>query len=203
MKKTKIAGIDEAGRGPLAGPLFVACVSLHNPIEGLKDSKKLSAKKRLHLFAKILQKAEWVSFAAVGEQIIDRDNILNATLLGMECCIQSMGIRQQGSGGGCNPDGYCGTMIYVDGNVVPKRYQRCCRAVVKGDQKNRQIQAASVVAKVLRDQLMTDYQMLYKRWSFDRHWGYPTPEHIKEIQGYGISKIHRRSFAPVQQAKKK
>lgn len=174
-----IAGIDEAGRGPLAGPVVVASVimPLDNPIEGVNDSKKLSAKKRDILYDKIIEQALDFHVAVVSAQTIDEINILNATKQGMLECIESL--KQVD----------CVLIDAVKLNVDVKTV-----SIVHGDALSYSIAAASIVAKVTRDRLMQDYDKQYPHYDFAKHKGYGTAEHIRLLKEHGPCPIHRRSF---------
>ncbi|MEI8385554.1 MAG: ribonuclease HII [Nitrosomonadaceae bacterium] len=183
-KHTWICGVDEAGRGPLAGPVFAACVVL-NPayrIEGLADSKKLSEKTRtkLEIVIKTHSMAWSVASASVDE--IDQLNILQASLLAMKRAVESLLFT---------PD-----QVLVDGNHIPfLNYP--ARAIIRGDSLIPEISAASILAKTARDAEMMRLHQDFPHYGFDRHKGYPTAAHIIALQEYGISSEHRRSFAPV------
>jgi ribonuclease HII len=179
-----IAGVDEAGRGPLAGPVVVAAVIL-DPlrfIAGLDDSKKLSVKRREALFPLIKEKAIAWSVVEVGVDEIDEINILQATLLGMSRAIE-----------GLIP---VPSLALVDGNHAP-RVECEVRTIVQGDRLEPAISAASILAKVFRDRLMMKYHRRFPCYGFDRHKGYPTAEHLRRLQENGPCEIHRKSFAPV------
>ena len=180
----RIAGVDEAGRGPLAGPVVVAAVILdtRHPLCGLDDSKKLSAKKREALFAQIRLKALAWSIVEVGVEEIDAINILQATLKGMRRAVE-----------GLKP---VPTLALVDGDRAPD-IDCEVRTVVHGDSLEPAISAASILAKVFRDRLMTDYHRQFPCYGFDRHKGYPTAEHLRLLRKHGPCEIHRKSFAPV------
>lgn len=177
-----ICGVDEAGRGPLAGPVCAAAVILKpdTQIEGLNDSKKLSEKKREALFDVICEKATAysVAFATVPE--IEQFNILNATYLAMNRAIE--GLR-------CKAD-----FAIIDGNRVPTDCPVEVKTVVKGDSLSMSVAAASVLAKVSRDRLMLTLDEEYPQYNFKKHKGYGTKEHIELIRKYGISPVHRPSF---------
>jgi len=179
-------GVDEAGRGPLAGPVVAAAVILdpRRPIDGLDDSKKLSAKRRGELAIEIRVKAlAWgVGEASVEE--IDRLNILQATLLAMQRAVASLAILPSAA--------------LIDGNRCP-RLACPARAIVGGDGKVASIAAASIIAKTVRDAGMTVLHASYPMYGFDRHMGYGTAVHLKALQDHGISPVHRRSYAPVTQ----
>ncbi|MFC4728510.1 ribonuclease HII [Coralloluteibacterium thermophilus] len=181
----RVAGVDEAGRGPLAGPVVVAAVVLdpRRRLRGLDDSKALSAAAREALFPRIQARAlAWrIEVVDVGE--IDRINILQATLAGM--CRAVAGLVPAAD------------RARIDGNIVPKAL--CCpgEAVVGGDARVPAIMAASILAKVARDRLMQDLDLIHPGYGFARHKGYSTPEHLEALERLGPCAIHRRSFAPV------
>ncbi len=184
-----IAGIDEAGRGPLAGPVLVAAVILptHFILSGLNDSKKLSAKARERLYSEITENPEirWTS-VAISPQEIDRLNILGATHAGMRAVVEQLSPRT--------------AHALVDG--LPVRNFPCPQtALVGGDGISLSIAAASVIAKVERDRIMLENDRLYPEYGFAKHKGYPTSEHFAKLRAHGPCPIHRRSFAPVAQAK--
>jgi ribonuclease HII len=182
-----IAGVDEAGRGPLAGPVVAAAVILDmdKPIEGLNDSKKLSEKKRLYFFNEIKEKALAWSICEASVDEIDQINILHASMLAMKRAVESLQPAPE--------------LVLVDGNRNPD-IDIQCRAIVGGDALEQAISAASILAKVSRDQKMMEYHQLFPRYGFDRHKGYPTKLHLDMLRTFGPSDIHRKSFAPVQQA---
>jgi ribonuclease HII len=179
-----VAGVDEAGRGPLAGPVFAAAVILHPhyPITGLDDSKKLSEKKRQQLFEKIRQQALSWSVARATVTEIDTINILQATFLAMQRAVAQLKVSPK--------------LVLVDGNRSPT-FSCPSQAIIKGDQLEPAISAASIVAKVLRDRLMMLLDKKYPRYKLHQHKGYPTKQHIQLLQEHGPSRIHRKSFAPV------
>ena len=179
-----IAGVDEAGRGPLAGPVVVAAVILRldNTIEGLDDSKKLSEKRRTALYPLIIEHCLAWAVAIVEPQIIDRINILQATMLGMKMAIDQL-----------DPSPL---LALIDGNRAPDLDCRV-RTIIHGDALEPAISAASIVAKVTRDKLMQDLHLEYPEYGFDRHKGYPTKEHFSRLAQHGPCPVHRRSFAPV------
>ena len=182
--KLLIAGVDEAGRGPLAGPVVAAVVILdpQKHIDGLADSKVLNERKRDSLFEAIkIDTLCWsVGIATVEE--IDELNILQATLLAMQRAINGLAIQ---------PD-----EVLIDGNCLPKLLMPA-QAIVKGDSKVKAISAASIVAKVVRDKIMVDYHNLYPDYAFQFHKGYGTKQHLKEIDKFGFLPIHRKSFNPL------
>lgn len=180
----KVCGVDEAGRGPLAGPVYAAAVVLdpERPIEGLKDSKLLSERKREFLAKKIFEQAIACAVASASVEEIDRLNILQATMLAMQRAVEGLGIR---------PD-----EAWIDGNRCPS-FACPARAIVRGDRLHAVISAASILAKTARDAEMRRMHERFPQYCFDRHKGYPTPEHLALLERYGPSEIHRRSFAPV------
>ena len=177
-----VCGVDEAGRGPLAGPVCAAAVILPEDcdIEGLNDSKKLSEKKREYLFDIIKEKAlsYCIAFGSVEE--IEEFNILEATFIAMNRSIDGLSIK---------PD-----FALIDGNRVPKNIKVPCETVIKGDAKSASIAAASVLAKVTRDRLLLEYDSEYPQYNFKKHKGYGTKEHTDLILEYGPCPIHRPSF---------
>lgn len=183
---SRIAGVDEVGRGCLAGPVVVAAVILdpNRPIKGLRDSKKLSAKKRDELAQEIKEKALAWSVAAMGPEVIDKINILQATLEAMKAAVEKLPVE---------PD-----FVQVDGNKLPK-WKWLSEAIVKGDDKVEWISAASIIAKTTRDAYMCKIAKLYPQYGFEHHVGYGTAEHIKALKAYGPTPIHRKTFAPVRE----
>lgn len=183
---SRIAGVDEVGRGCLAGPVVAAAVILdpNRPIKGLRDSKKLSAKKREELAQEIKEKALAWSVAAMGPEVIDKINILQATLQAMKAAVEKLPVE---------PD-----FVQVDGNKLPK-WKWLSEAVVKGDDKVEWISAASIIAKTTRDGYMCKIAELYPQYGFEHHVGYGTAEHIKALKAYGPTPIHRKTFAPVRE----
>lgn len=179
-----IAGVDEVGRGPLVGDVVTAAVILdpNHPIEGLNDSKKLSEKKRLALLPEIQQKALAWSVGRCSPQEIDELNIFQATMLAMQRAVDGLAI---------NPD-----LVLVDGNKIPS-LPMDAQAVVKGDLRVAQISAASIIAKVVRDQEMEELDKAYPQFGFAKHKGYPTKAHFEAIEQHGVIDQHRRSFGPV------
>lgn len=177
-----VCGVDEAGRGPLAGPVCAAAVILPENcvIEGLNDSKKLTAAKREKLIDEIKEKAiAWsVAFSSVEE--IEDVNILNATYLAMNRAIEGLNV----------PADYA----LIDGNRVPKNIKVSCETVIKGDALSYSIAAASIIAKVTRDRLMNEYDEKYPQYGFAKHAGYGTKAHTDAILKYGMCEIHRPSF---------
>lgn len=181
-----ICGIDEAGRGPLAGPVVAAAVILDPacPIAGLNDSKKLSARKREALAIEIRAKAVAWAVASASVEEIDRLNILKATFLAMERAVAGLSMVPVGA--------------VVDGNRCPK-LAIPVEAVVKGDGKLACIAAASILAKTVRDEGMLELHQQFPQYGFDRHMGYPTAAHVAALQAHGPCPYHRRSFGPVAQ----
>lgn len=177
----RVCGIDEAGRGPLAGPVVAACVVFERGtvVEGLDDSKKLSEKKRDALYNEIIQKALDYSITISTEKEIDEINILQATFKAMRAAVASLKIK---------PD-----MALVDGDKLPG-LDIDAQAVVKGDSKSTAIAAASILAKVTRDRIMLELDKVYPQYAFAKHKGYPTKLHYQMIKEHGISDVHRLSF---------
>ncbi|WP_430434048.1 ribonuclease HII [Methyloversatilis sp.] len=184
----KIAGVNEAGRGPLCGPVYAAAVILDplRPIDGLNDSKKLSEKKREALAPLIRERAlAWAVGIATVEEI-DRLNILHATMLAMRRAVEGLAVP---------PD-----QVLIDGNRVPPGLTVPARAIVGGDASEAAISAASILAKTGRDHEMMALAALYPQYGIAKHKGYPTAEHLAALRIHGPSPIHRRSFAPVAQS---
>ncbi|PKO36534.1 MAG: ribonuclease HII [Betaproteobacteria bacterium HGW-Betaproteobacteria-6] len=179
-----VCGIDEAGRGPLAGTVVAAAVILDplRPIPGLNDSKKLSEKKRDALAVLIRERAVSWAVASASVDEIDRLNILHATMLAMQRAVAGLAVRPTGA--------------MVDGNRCPK-LDIPCEAVIKGDGKIASIAAASILAKTARDAEMLALHAQYPMYGFDRHMGYPTAAHFQALEEHGASPVHRRSFGPV------
>jgi ribonuclease HII len=179
-----VAGVDEAGRGPLAGPVFAAAVILDpmRPITGLADSKTLGERKRDSLYLTIKEAALSWSIAEASVEEIDELNILQATLLAMQRAVNGLNVP---------PD-----EVLVDGNCLPK-LSMPAQAIVKGDSKVQAISAASILAKVERDKLMSGYYEQYPDFSFHLHKGYGTKQHLAEIERFGFLDIHRKTFNPV------
>ncbi|WP_425259686.1 ribonuclease HII [Rubrivivax sp. RP6-9] len=179
-----VAGVDEAGRGPLAGPVVAAAVILDDlhPIAGLADSKALTPRRRERLFDEIRAKALCVCIAEASVEEIDRLNILQATLLAMRRAVEGLRLLPQ--------------QVLVDGNQLP-RLKVPAEAIVKGDATVPAISAASILAKVQRDRLCAELHTRYPAYGFDGHKGYPTPEHLAALRAHGACPAHRRSYAPV------
>ena len=176
-----ICGVDEAGRGPLAGPVFAAAVIFPEDyeIDGLNDSKKLSEKKREKLYDEIIEHALAYSVQSCDNNVIDEINILEATMLTMKTAVESLGIK---------PD-----IVFVDGNRLPK-LEVPAEYVIKGDATSASIAAASILAKVSRDRFMYEMDKKYPEYCFEKHKGYPTKLHYEKIREFGPSEIHRLSF---------
>jgi ribonuclease HII len=178
------AGVDEAGRGPLAGPVVAAAVILDElqPIKGLADSKALTAARRQALYEQIMARCLCCAVGQASVEEIDRLNILQATLLAMQRAVQGLRLKP--------------VKVLVDGNRLP-RLPMLAEAVVGGDARVPAISAASIVAKVTRDQWCVDFHQRYPQYGFDAHKGYGTPEHLEALRVHGACPEHRRSFAPV------
>lgn len=182
-----LAGVDEAGRGPLAGPVVAAAVILDDqqPIVGLADSKKLSARQRERLYNEIRAKALCCCVAEASVEEIDQINILQATMLAMRRAVEGLRLKP--------------AMVQVDGNRVPP-LSVPAQAIVKGDAKVQAISAASILAKVHRDRLCAQLHEAYPQYGFDAHKGYPTADHVAAIRQHGVTPAHRRTFGPVKLA---
>jgi ribonuclease HII len=181
-----MAGVDEVGRGPLAGPVIAAAVILdpENPIKGLMDSKKISEKKRNILAIEIREKALTWAIGRAEHDEIDSINILQASLLAMKRAVESLSIKPE--------------LVMVDGLHCPDIIYKV-KAVIKGDSKIPAISAASIIAKVARDNEMIALDSKFPGYGFSRHKGYPTKMHVTALKKLGVSSIHRKSFAPVKQ----
>ena len=177
-----IAGIDEAGRGPLAGPVVCAAVIMplnkDEIIEGVNDSKKLTAKKREELYQKIIDKALSYSICEIDEKTIDEINILNATKIGMKKCLNNLKIK---------PDIVLTDAVKIETNLPQEN-------IIHGDALSYNIAAASILAKVYRDNLMIKMHKIYPQYNFSKHKGYGTKEHIKNLVNYGDCPLHRKTF---------
>jgi len=176
-----VAGVDEAGRGPLAGPVVAAAVVFPSGsfIKGVEDSKKLSEKKREELFPLIHDQALGVGVGVVGHDVIDRINILQATILAMHKALDDLLVKPE--------------FVIVDGTTFRHdryKYQN----IVDGDEKSFTIAAASIIAKVTRDRFMREYDLQYPAYGFGQHKGYGTKQHLEAIKRYGLCEIHRRTF---------
>ena len=179
-----VAGVDEAGRGPLAGPVVAAAVILDelHPIRGLADSKQLTPRRRERLFDEIRAKALCVCIASASVEEIDRLNILQATLLAMRRAVEGLRLPPR--------------HVLVDGNQLPP-LPMPAEAIVQGDAKVAAISAASILAKVQRDRLCAELHAQWPHYGFDRHMGYPTAMHLAALREHGACPAHRRSYAPV------
>ena len=177
-------GVDEAGRGPLAGPVFAACVILdpQRQIRGLADSKVLTPERREVLAARIKERALAYAIASASVEEIDEINILRASLLAMSRALSALSLTPH--------------EVLVEGDQLPS-VSLPCRAVVGGDASVRAISAASILAKTTRDAHMCELHSLRPEYGFDKHKGYCTPEHLSDLRAYGVCEFHRRSFAPV------
>ncbi len=180
----RIAGVDEVGRGPLVGNVVAAAVILDpsKPIEGLADSKKLSEKKREYLYELILERSLAWSVASASPAEIDQINILHASMLAMQRAVEGLTIEPE--------------YVLIDGNRCPK-INYPCEAIVKGDAKVKEIGAASIIAKVIRDREMVALDERYPDYGFKKHKGYPTAMHLASLEKYGPLAEHRVTFAPV------
>lgn len=177
-----VAGIDEAGRGPLAGPVVCACVIMplekSKIIDGINDSKKLSAKRREEFFDKILEVAIDYSIVQVDEKTIDQINILQATKLGMKKALENLKVKPQ--------------VVLIDAVKIDTDVKQ--ENIIKGDALSYNIASASILAKVFRDRLMIEFSKKYPNYAFDKHKGYGTKEHITALKKFGKCEIHRNSF---------
>lgn len=180
-----IAGVDEAGRGPLAGPVTAAAVILdpQRPIAGLKDSKKLTARVRERLAGEIREHALAWAIASCSVEEIDALNILQASLTAMRRAIDALHVTPH--------------EVWVDGPYIPPGLQLPARAIIDGDALEASIAAASILAKTARDDYMLTLHARYPHYGFDKHKGYPTAAHLAALRAHGVSEVHRRSFAPV------
>lgn len=177
-----IVGIDEVGRGPLAGPVYAAAVCLKKPIIGLNDSKKLSSKIREKLFVEIQENA-FIGIGLASVEEIDKINILQASLLAMQRAYLALEI---------NAD-----LVLIDGNKAPKISANEIQTIIGGDAKIPSISAASIIAKVTRDRLMNDLSRKFPYYLWDKNAGYGTKAHLDAIEKYGICQHHRKTFAPI------
>ena len=179
-----IAGVDEAGRGPLAGPVFAAAVILdvQRPIAGLRDSKKLTAATREQLAVEIKTHAVAWAIAQCSEAEIDTLNILQASMLAMRRAIELLSVLP--------------TLALIDGNRCPVMKIRS-EAIIGGDDKVEAISAASILAKTARDAALRELHLIYPHYAFDQHKGYPTALHLERLRLHGVSPVHRKSYAPV------
>lgn len=183
-----VAGVDEAGRGPLAGPVVVAAVVFapgRTPINGLADSKQLCAERREALYERIVARALAWHVVSVDVDDIDRLNIFQATMLGMRRAIEAVA--------------HVAELARIDGNALPRGLPCPAEAWIGGDARDRAIMAASILAKVTRDRAMLELHATWPQYRFDRHKGYSTPEHLAALAAHGPCPHHRRSFAPVRE----
>ena len=189
---TSIAGIDEAGRGPLAGPVVVACVVMprDSMIEGVNDSKKVSEKKREKLYEEITNEALGYGVGIISQEEIDKINILNATKEGLTLAIKNLETDLQEK----NRDFQKPEIILVDALTKIDTDHIPYRSIIKGDSKSYSIAAASIIAKVTRDRIMRQWDEVYPMYGFEKHKGYGTAAHITAIKEHGLCPLHRRSF---------
>ena len=184
FKVNKIAGVDEVGRGCLAGPVFAAAVILNNKInrKGIKDSKKIHFKKRI-LLSEYIKKNSIFAVGQASVEEINKMNILNASLLSMKRALDNLELKP--------------SIAYIDGLFVPKNVKIKCKNFVKGDEKIMCIAAASIVAKASRDLFMIKLGKKFPKYRWNKNFGYGTAEHIKSLKKYGITKHHRKKFKPI------
>ena len=180
-----VSGVDEAGRGPLAGPVVAAAVILSKDtfIDGVNDSKKLTEQKRNILFDKIKQTSISYGIGIVDSKIIDELNILQATFLAMKKALEQLAVKPN--------------LVLIDGNHTIPNLKINQQAIVSGDAKSACIACASILAKVTRDSIMLEYAKQYPQYNFEKHKGYGTKAHLEAIQKYGPCPIHRMTFAPL------
>lgn len=183
-----IAGVDEAGRGPWAGPIVAAAVILDKKkleiLSEVDDSKKISEKKRESLYEKIINASICFAISEVSHKVIDKENILTATIKAMQNCIEKLVNKPE--------------ILLIDGNMKFMVENIKVEHIVDGDAKSLSIAAASILAKVHRDRIMRNYHELYPQYGFNKHKGYGTSEHIKALIRYGPCEIHRKSYKPVE-----
>ena len=185
----RFAGVDEAGRGPLAGPVVVAAVVFppgRTPINGLADSKQLNAERREELYLRIVERAIAYKIVSIEVDDIDRLNIYHATMLGMRLAVE--GVQ------------HACAFARIDGNAIPKGLSCRAEALIGGDASDRAIMAASILAKVARDRQMVALHQVWPQYGFDDHKGYSTPQHLAALRAHGPCPQHRRSFTPVRDA---
>lgn len=177
-----VCGVDEAGRGPLAGPVYAAAVILSpdRPVEGLNDSKKLSEKKREALYDVIIERAQAYCIASASVEEIEKYNILGATYLAMTRAVQGLAVKPN--------------LALIDGNRIPPQLGVSAQTVIKGDAQSESIAAASILAKVTRDRLLIEMDALYPKYGFAVHKGYGTAAHTAALKEYGPCPAHRPSF---------
>ena len=183
-KINKVAGVDEVGRGCLAGPVFAAAVILNNNIntKDIKDSKKIPFMKRI-LLSEYIKKNSIYAVGTASVEEINKINILNASLLSMKRALSKLKTRP--------------SIAYIDGLFVPKNMKIKCKAFIKGDEKIISIAAASIVAKVTRDLFMINLGKKFPKYRWNKNFGYGTAEHIKGLKKYGVTKHHRKKFKPI------
>lgn len=183
-----IAGVDEAGRGPWAGPVVAAAVILDKTKSELllevDDSKKLSEKKREKLYKQIIDASICFAISEVSHNIIDKENVLSATIIAMRNCIQKLTVKPE--------------VLLIDGNMNFKADNIKIEHIIDGDEKSLSIAAASILAKVHRDRIMRNYHKIFPQYGFVRNKGYGTKEHINALIKYGLCEIHRKSYKPVE-----
>ena len=184
FKKNRIAGVDEVGRGCLAGPVFSAAVILNKKIDkkNIKDSKKIPFKKRI-LLAKYIKKNSIYAIGIATVDEIDKINILNASLLSMQRALDKLKLKP--------------SIVYIDGPFAPKDIKIKYKTIVKGDEKITSIAAASIIAKVSRDLFMIKLAKKYPRYNWHKNFGYGTNEHLNGLNKYGVTKHHRKKFKPI------
>ena len=183
-KINKVAGVDEVGRGCLAGPVFAAAVILNNNIntKDIKDSKKIPFRKRI-LLSEYIKKNSIYAVGTASVEEINKINILNASLLSMKRALSKLKLKP--------------SMAYIDGLFIPKNMEIKCKAFIKGDEKIISIAAASIVAKATRDLFMIKLGKKFPKYRWNKNFGYGTAEHIKSLRKYGITKHHRKKFKPI------
>ena len=183
-KRAKIAGVDEVGRGCLAGPVFAAAVILNKKInkKDIKDSKKISFKKRI-LLSEYIKKNSIYAFGIANVKEINNLNILNATLLSMKRALDKLKLKP--------------SIAYIDGPFSPENVKIKCKTFIKGDEKITCIAAASIIAKVARDLFMIKLAKKYPKYSWHKNFGYGTNDHLQSLEKYGLTKHHRKKFRPV------
>jgi len=184
FKNNKAAGVDEVGRGCLAGPVFAAAVILNNNIniENIKDSKKIPFKKRIML-SKYIKKNSIYAVGSASVEEINKINILNASLLSMQRALKKLKYKP--------------SVAYIDGLYAPKNVKIKCKTFIKGDEKIFCIAAASIIAKVTRDLFMIKLAKKYPKYSWNKNFGYGTDDHLRGLKKYGVTKHHRKNFKPI------
>ena len=187
-KVNKIAGVDEVGRGCLAGPVFAAAVILNNNFStsGIKDSKKITFKKRI-LLSKYIKKNSIYAIGSASVEEISKINILNASLLSTKRALKKLKNKP--------------SIAYIDGPFAPKNVKMKCKTFIKGDEKVTCIAAASIIAKVTRDKMITNLGKKFKGYHWEQNFGYGTKQHLKAIKNLGITKHHRKTFSPINKIK--